>query len=245
MKIALASIPVKNRNISFNIQNMLDAIQACTGLADIILFGESVLQGFDCLSWDYKADCSVAVTLADLPIRLLCEAAKKNRIAVSFGFIEREKECLYSSQVFIDADGRIMNVFHRVSIGWKDCSRTDTHYCEGTNFHSFSYGGKNFAIGLCGDLWTDGRPAEMKALNVNVILWPVWCDYDADDWNQDIKYEYAAQAGLCGRDVCLVNPFCADVGAECRSVGGSVHFHEGRIVSEHPAGTAGILIVDI
>ena len=48
MKIALASAPVKNLNIDFNLQVIMDAMAACSGKADLILFGESVLQGFDC-----------------------------------------------------------------------------------------------------------------------------------------------------------------------------------------------------
>ena len=45
MKIALASAPVKNRNIEFNIQAMIDAIKNVSNQADVIVFGESVLQG--------------------------------------------------------------------------------------------------------------------------------------------------------------------------------------------------------
>ena len=54
MKIALASAPVKNRNIEFNMQAMIDAMNKASGQAEVILFGESVLQGFDCLCWDYE-----------------------------------------------------------------------------------------------------------------------------------------------------------------------------------------------
>lgn len=49
MKIALASVPVKNKNIDFNIGAMTDSICRICGQADLIVFGESVLQGFDCL----------------------------------------------------------------------------------------------------------------------------------------------------------------------------------------------------
>ena len=54
MKIALASAPVKNLDIDFNLQAIVDAMAACSGKADLILFGESVLQGFDCLCWEYE-----------------------------------------------------------------------------------------------------------------------------------------------------------------------------------------------
>ena len=245
MKIALASAPVKNRNIEFNMQAMIDAMNKASGQAEVILFGESVLQGFDCLCWDYETDKHMAVAITDAPIHRMREAAKQCGIAVSFGFIERIDDILYSSQIFIDADGEILTVFHRVSIGWKEYSKTDDHYREGKHFEKFCYGGKSFAIGLCGDLWTDGRPEEMKALNADVVLWPVWCDYKADEWNNIIKHEYAEQAGLCGDSVLLVNPCCADPDAPDVASGGLAYFRNGRIVSELSAGNSGTMIVEV
>lgn len=245
MKIALAAMPVRNREVSFNLQTMVEAIGECGGKAELVLFGEAVLQGFDCLCWDYETDRQTAIPLTDSPIRLIRETARKNKIAVSFGFIERADDSLYSSQAFIGADGEIVHVFHRVSPGWKDYRRTDSHYREGEGFEAFSYNGKRFAIGLCGDLWTEGRPAEMKRLNADVVLWPVWCDYNAAQWNHSIQYEYAEQADLCGNDVLLVNPFCADSGETQAAAGGAAHFRAGQLAEASPAGKSGILIVEI
>ena len=242
MKIALASAPVKTGNMEFNMASMLAAMRDVRGKADVIVFGESVLQGFDSLCWNYEKDRQMAVALTDVPIRKMCEAARENGLAVSFGFIERGTDVLYSSQIFIGADGEIVDVFHRVSIGWKEYTQTDEHYCEGDCFERFEYRGKTFAVGLCGDLWTDGRPEEMKALNADVVLWPVWCDYAAEEWNTTTKYEYAEQAALCGNCVLLVNPFCADDDAADCAVGSGVHFENGAIIAEHPSGTPGVVI---
>ncbi len=245
MIIALASAPVKNRNIAFNLQSMIDAVRSCGGKADLILFGESVLQGFDCLCWNYETDRRMAVALRDAPIRRMREAARENAIAVSFGFIERADDALYSSQIFIGADGEIVDVFHRVSAGWKEDWQTDGHYREGRHFKKFYYGGKSFALGLCGDLWADGRPEEMRSLNADMILWPVWCDYDPKEWNEKIKFEYAEQAALCGKNVFLVNPYCADPDADGCAAGAGVQFCDGKIIAERPAGAAGILAAEI
>ena len=49
MKIALASAPVKTGNMEFNMASMLAAMRDVRGKADVIVFGESVLQGFDSL----------------------------------------------------------------------------------------------------------------------------------------------------------------------------------------------------
>ena len=71
---------------------------------------------------------------------------------------------------------KFIDLFHRVSI-----------------VRAFEYEEKRFAAALCGDLWTCGRPQEMKAVGADAVLWPVWCDYNADKWNNTIKYEYAKQ----------------------------------------------------
>ena len=245
MKIALASAPVKTGDIEFNIDSMIAAMGAACGKADVIVFGKSVLQGFDSLCWEYEKDMLMAVSLTDAPIQRVCEAARDNGIAVSFGFIERGEGVLYSSQIFIGADGEIVNVFHRVSIGWKEYTRTDDHYREGDHFERFAYKGKTVAVGLCGDLWTDGRPEAMTALNADIVLWPVWCDYAAAEWNTTTKHEYAEQAALCGKRVLLVNPFCADEDAAECAVGADVYFEDGKIIAEHPAGSPGMLIVEV
>lgn len=245
MKISLSSAPVKNRNIEFNIQAMIDAMKKASGQAEVILFGESVLQGFDCLCWDYETDKHMAVAVTDAPIQRMREAAKQYGIAVSFGFIERIGDRLYSSQIFIGADGEIVTLFHRVSVGWKEFSKTDNHYQEGDHFEKFCYGGKSFAIGLCGDLWTDGRQEEMKARNADVVLWPVWCDYTADEWNNGSKHEYAEQAALCGNCVLLVNPYCADDEEDGAAAGGAAYFKHGSIAAEMPSGNSGAIIVEI
>lgn len=245
MKIVLASAPVKNRDVSFNLQAMTEAIAQWGGKADLIVFGEAALHGFECMCWNYETDRQAAVDLTDEPVVLLQSAAKEHAIAACFGLIERAENALYSSQIFIGRDGAIVHRFRRVSQGWKEYWHTDSHYQEGKGFARFSYGDRSFAIALCGDLWTEGRPEEMMALSPDLVLWPVWCDFKPAEWNGKVKYEYASQAALCGRNVLLVNPFCADLDASDLAPGGAVWFQDGTIRAEALPGTAGALIVEV
>ncbi len=245
MKIALASEPVVTGDIRKNIFHIIQLIERLSGTADLIVFGETALQGFDCLTWDYEKDLYMAISQDNMQIIQICSAAKKNRIAVSFGYIEYYDDALFSSQLVIDADGFIVHNFRRVSNGWKEYWHTDEHYREGTSFETFRLGDKSFAIGLCGDLWAEDRPQEMKALNADIVLWPVWCDYNADDWNNRLKFEYAQQAKKCGDIVLCVNPFCADSKVNDSAAGGAVCFKEGKITDELPAGKIGVLVVDL
>ena len=131
MRILLASAPVINREIKFNLQTLLEYMKDYRGKVELIVFGESILQGFECLCWDYEKDRSVGIALEDAPVRRIRAAAKEYRLAVSFGMIERRGDHLYSAQLTIGEDGELVNLFHRVSVGWKDISQTDEHYREG------------------------------------------------------------------------------------------------------------------
>ena len=195
MQIALSSAPVRNKDIPHNLAAMTAALaQAAADGADLVVFGESTLQGFDCLCWSYAADRDMALPLDSAPIRQLQDAARKYATAIAFGFIERDGDALYSSCAFIGADG---------------------------------------------------RPEEMHALDADVVLWPVWCDYRADEWNSTIKHEYAEQAQKCGRRVLLINPYCADDNADDAAAGGAVDFRDGKIQAEMPAGNSGMLMVTV
>lgn len=245
MKIALASSPVVTGDIPHNLSAILQTMEQCSGKADMVVLGETALQGFDCLTWDYEADRLMAVSQDAPQIAQVREAARQNQIAVSFGYIEIDGDSLFSSQIVIDAAGTVIHNFRRVSVGWKEYWHTDGHYREGAKFAAFSFGGKKFAIGLCGDLWTAGRPEEMKALSPDIVLWPVWCDYKAAEWNRRVKFEYARQAALCGNRVLFVNPFCADPGTPNDAAGGAAYFKNGSIAAEAPSGKSGILTVEI
>ncbi len=245
MKIALASSPVIDKEVNRNLAFILQALEMCRGKADLVVFGESVLQGFHSLTWDYETDRQMAVPQTDDSIIQICQAAKNHGIAVSFGYIERSGASLFSSQIVIDNTGTVIQNFRRVSVGWKEYWHTDDHYQEGANFEPFFFQGKKFAIGLCGDLWTDGRPEEMRRLHAEIVLWPVWCDYNAAEWNSRIKYEYAEQAALCGEQVLLVNPFCVNPDVVDCASGGAAYLKSGAIAKEAPAGASGILIVEV
>lgn len=245
MNIGLASVAVVTRDTQRNVAAMVAAMELYKGKCDLLVFGESALQGFECLTWNYELDRHMAVNQVAPPILQMRQAAQRLGMGVSFGYVERVKEKLFSSQIVIDQHGEVVHNFHRVSKGWKAYWRTDQHYCEGEAFETFCYGGKKIAIALCGDLWTEGRPEEMKALNPDVVLWPVWCDFPCQAWNQKVKYEYAQQAARCGERVLYVNPFCMDTWARDAASGGAAYFQGGTVMAELPAGKPGVLIVSI
>lgn len=244
MKCALASMGFINGDLQHNKQVILDTMTAYSGKADVVIFGEAFLQGFYAAAFDAAHDTQIAVSQDDRMIREISSAAKESAIAVSFGFIEKAGDFFYSSQLTIDADGKVIDLYRRVSPGWKEASAND-QYREGNGFHLFRLNGKDIAAGLCGDLWFDENVKEIKQLRPDAVFWPVYTDFNSNEWNNTIKYEYAAQANRFCKTVLYVNSYCKDKLGSDFAKGSAALFQDGTIRAEIPSGKEGVLLVDI
>lgn len=242
MKCALASMGFVNENIQYNKSVIIGTMIKYSNDADIVIFGEAFLQGFYGATFQIEHDDKLAISLDDLIIKEICSVAKEYKIAVSFGFIEKAEDCFYSSQITIDSSGNIIDVYHRVSPGWKE-EFANEQYREGNGFHTFSYMDKKIAVGLCGDFWFDTNINEVKQLLPDVVFWPVYTDFNYNEWNTSIKYEYAEQAGELGGNVLYVNSVCKDKENDDIAKGGSILFIDGKISQEIPAGKEDVLLV--
>lgn len=60
-------------------------------------------------------------------------------------------DSIYSSCVII-TDGKILSSYRRISRGWKEYTKTDHHYKEGTQPQEILYNGKKLMVALGGDL---------------------------------------------------------------------------------------------
>ena len=243
MKIILAGLGFKNHDTNYNLNVIIDTICKYNDSADLILFGEAFLQGFDSLSFDYNKDKLVAIRKDDEIIELIKQKCKENNIGVSFGYYELDKESIYSSQMTINKDGTIINNYHRVSPGWKE-NDVSSYYKDGKEFSSFSYLDKTICVALCGDLWYVDNLKRIKELHTDIVLWPVYCDYDAEEWNEEFKYDYKEEVKELG-NVLLVNSYCLDKSNQELAKGGCCYFKDGAIKSEKKAGIEGTLLVEI
>lgn len=113
-------------------------------------------------------------------------------------------------------------------------------------FTKFEYLGNTFSIGLCGDLWDEKNVMQIKKLRADVVLlYSVYTDFSAKEWNKEMKYEYAAQSKKIGRQVLLVNSVSLSGNEEELAKGGAVCFLDGQIKEELPAGKEGVLMVQV
>lgn len=249
MTLLLAALGFYTNSLAHNRQKIINTAKAYSGKADLLLFGESFLQGFECLSWDYKKDQNIALAQDSDTIQEIRKACKHYQIAISFGFIEKAENSLYSSQLTLGKQGETLHLYRRLSKGWKE-PIADAHYKEGEQIQPFSFLGKSFAIGLCGDLWTDSIVQQFQNQTPDAILWPVYTDFNYQIWNTGEKLDYAKQAGSIASHVFYVNSYCLDRPFSPKESlelarGGAVYFRDGEIVQECPAGEEGVLLVEI
>ena len=142
-------------------------VTAYSASADIVIFGEAFLQGFYGATFDMEHDTQIAISQDDPIIKEICSAAKQCLTAVSFGFIEKEGSCFYSSQITIDANGSVIDLYRRVSPGWKE-SFASTQYREGNGFHAFQFMDQKVVVGLCGGHGDGLRAADCKPRHLAV-----------------------------------------------------------------------------
>ena len=236
MRIGSASYRCKNGDPAFNLQSVERAMKEAQGKAELLCFGESFLQGFDALCWDFSIDREIAVSRDSETIRTIREWTKQYGVGLLLGYIERDGERLYSSCIVID-NGEILHNYRRISKGWKEFDRTDEHYCEGTETGGFAFRGRRFMLSLCGDLWDFPERFQSE----DPLIWPVWVCYSEEDWETEELSAYAAHAATVARDTLMINPLAPD--ADC--IGGAFRLHNGTVAERIPFGAEGILYTDI
>ena len=236
MRIGLVSYRCENRNTAFNMSQIELAMKRSEGKADLLCFGEAFLQGFDSLCWDYETDRTVAVDLSSDVMNQLRSWTVRYGISLITGYIEKDQDKLYSSCVVI-SDGEIVHNYRRISKGWKEFTKTDGHYCEGEETGPFQVGGKKMMLSLCGDLWD--YPERFRT--EHLLIWPVYVNYEPEEWNDGVLDEYAAQAALAADDALLVNP----IDNSPVNHGGSFRFHKGQTIAKIPFDQEDILMVDV
>ena len=114
MKIGLVSYEFKNGKIEYNIKKIEKAIISANGKADLLCFGETFLQGFDSLSWNYEIDKNIAITKESVTMEKLKKLSEKHKIDLGIGYIEREKEKIYSSFIVIEK-GKTIHNYRRIT----------------------------------------------------------------------------------------------------------------------------------
>ena len=243
MNVLLAALSFRNGKLIYNKNQIVSTIKEYNNKVDLILFGESFLQGFDALTWNFEIDKNIALSKDSKLIKEIKKLCKQFNVSVSFGYFELFDSKIFSSQIVINKQGKIIFNYRRVSSGWR-IKETDDHYQEGTSFSTFELDNKTFTVGLCGDLWNEDNVNVVSNLSSDYLLWPVYTDFNYDKWNNVEKNEYAMQAKKFNKLTLYVNSYCLD-GDDEIAKGGAAVFKNGMIINEIPSGKEDVLIIKI
>lgn len=235
MKIGLASYEFINNDIEFNISQIEKAMKSVQGEVELLCFGETFLQGFDALNWNYENDKDIAVSADSRIMRRLCDMTLQYKVDLLVGYIEKCEDAIYSSCAVIE-NGELRYNYRRISKGWKEYSITDGHYKEGTETGEFLYHGQSVMVALCGDMWD--FPERFKTNNL--LIWPVYVNFGLDEWAK-YETEYAEQAQLSADKALMVN----SISQSPKSHGGAFYFVDGKIEKKLAYNTESILIAEV
>lgn len=235
MKLGLASYEFRNNDMEFNLSQIERAMGKARDKVDMLCFGETFLQGFDALSWNYETDRHIAVSLDSPEIGRLAALTVQYGVDLLVGYIERDDVSLYSSCVVIE-NGKVIHNYRRISKNWKEYTITDYHYKEGATVEPFPYSDHSVLITLCGDLWI--YPEKFKT--DDLLIWPVYVNFSLEEWLEN-ESDYAKQALLgCERTV-MVNSITKAPPAH----GNAFYFQNGRVADSLGYDREDILIVEI
>lgn len=242
MKIGLVAATMRNNRIDEQIKEM-EQYLSNNYKCDLLCFGEAYLHGFHGMSWEYEIDINRAITLDSQPMEQVKGLARKYDCGISFGYIEKFNEKIYSSNIVIDNDGDIVDNYRRVSEGWKG-NWEDNRYAEGQTFQVFEFKNKQLVTAICGDFWWDHLVKEIEVLSehVDAVLWPLYIDYTPESWTLNARQEYSDQVSSIPCPILMINSYSTD---ENEGKGGCCVFNQGYIEKELPIGEKGVLIINI
>lgn len=250
MKIALC--PSLSQDLQFreNLQRLEDkATRASVLGADLALFGEAFLQGFDAMCWDYEKDIPNAYAMSSEEIALIRQIAREQKIAIGFGLIENHQGGIYSSYAVLDKNGETADLYRRVSTGWKEeKAYVNPDYREGKSFHSFELEGKRFASMICGDFWEDELIPQIVELDpeVDAFLWPVHCDYTTEDWEGGEFEAYEDRSAILAKPVFFVDNYRDPLlGIDPRAHGRAYVWQQGKTLAKEPRDPEQLLIYEL
>ena len=208
--------------------------------ADLVLFGEAYLQGFESMTFNYVHDAGVTLGMGSVPIAYLRKTACHYGVGLGIGFYENDHGAFYSSYVVIGKQGQVIHRYRRVSEGWK-LPGANADYREGRTFLPFEFEGVKMGIVICGDLWEDHLLKAIADLDAQVdcMLWPVHTDYSVDEWEGGVRKEYTERSSILDAHAFLINNY-----VQCKKLakGGAYVWYQGRELAAFSPGSPGRLL---
>ncbi len=191
LNVALAQISPVWLNKSDTLKKIENTIfEASKEQAELIVFGEGLLPGYPFwlaltggAEWDKKVNKELhahyvlnAVTIEKGDLNTVCDLAKKHKMAVYLGIIERPLDrgghSIYASLVYIDQEGIVQSVHRKLQPTYDErltWAPGDGHGLQVHSLKAFTVGGLN-----CWENWMPLPRAALYGLgeNLHIAVWP-------------------------------------------------------------------------
>lgn len=243
MKICLSAEVSSLHELGDNLRSFgTEARRAKEAGADLLLFGEAYLQGFDALSFDYPSDIFRCLGTAAPEIAAIKRLAQELQLAIGFGFYENAEGGIYSSYMVVDKSGQTAGHYRRQSPGWK-APEACADYREGNGFETFVLEGRKFCIMICGDFWEDSLLTALaeEDSRADAFIWPVHTDFSPEKWSSSENEAYRGRTAILAKPVFFINNYVEDEG---RAKGGACVWRQGKELAGLPMGKPGRLLFD-
>ena len=209
---------------------------------DLLLFGETYLQGFNSLKWIPEKDLPVGIERQSKIINILRLCCSEIEMALGMGYIERANGKLFSSYLVIDKKGHDIINYRRISKGWRNPNSDNEIYREGNEIYTFDYMGYKMSVGLCGDFWDNDVMQKIPKEKIDIMLWPAFVYYDKNEWTAEEFNSYIDQSRKICKNIVFINSICED--EESSVYCGSFAVINNELIASTEQGKEDILIVD-
>jgi len=218
--------------------------------AEVVLFPEAALTGL--INDDDPArDLPLGQPIPGLATEVFAAVARTRNLWIGVGLLERDAAQLYDTAVLLSPAGEIVLKYRRISPGWHGRHADPAVYAPGIDIPAVQTPWGKVAFLLCGDLFDDDLVQQVRALDLDWLLFPFARSFDDGTWDQ-VRWDrqelhaYAARVQMIGVTTLLTNYLCGDDLQDDGSFGGAWAISgAGAVLAQQPLGQEGLLLVTL
>jgi predicted amidohydrolase len=244
MKLGIAQIAPVFGEVQTNLENMIGIMQKHKGKADLLVFPELSLTGYDLKNQLYD----VAIKPDSKEINRVCEASKDIGLNVVFGFVEKGLgDQIYNSSIMIK-DGHVSSIQRKIYPTNYGVFEEGKYFAKGKKVHVDEIDSFKTSMLICNDLWHPSLPHIAAHHHISLLIGLINSPEGGlgSKYSSSVGWERLGKfyAGVYGCYVALVNR----VGTEkdIMFYGNSkVIDPYGTIIAQCPYGEESVQICDI
>jgi predicted amidohydrolase len=222
--------------------------EAADAGADVVLFSETALTGL--INNDDPAhDVPLGQPIPGPVTEVLAAVAQTRNLWLGVGLLERDGAQLYDTAVLLSPTDEIAPKYQRISPGWHGHHADLEVYRHGTKVRAAQTPWGKVAFLICGDLFDDDLVQQVRALELDWLLFPFARCFDDGTcgqvrWDRDELPNYVERVRAVGVTTLLVNYLAGDDLNDGGTFGGAwVISGTGEVLAQQRLGQDGLLLV--